>query len=146
VARLASEVEIERLKTAKINGIDPRAWLADVLSRLRHPPARRVSELAGRLTYIRGSYVFYARRLPPLPACRESLQHTAKTDGRYCRPQDLGPDRHISENACGRRNQHGANRPTDLEDGEARVSGREERAGGLFLDTALLRQTRSFRR
>lgn len=33
------------IETAKLNGIDPRAWLADVLARLPDHPAKRVSEL-----------------------------------------------------------------------------------------------------
>lgn len=68
-ARLAAEAEmfdarfeIERLKLllakarreqygrssergAKLNGIDPQAWLADVLARLPDHPAKRVGEL-----------------------------------------------------------------------------------------------------
>ena len=31
--------------TAKLNGVDPQAWLADVLGRLADHPARRVDEL-----------------------------------------------------------------------------------------------------
>ncbi len=33
------------VETAKLNGIDPRAWLADVLARLPDHPARRIAEL-----------------------------------------------------------------------------------------------------
>jgi transposase len=33
------------IKTCKQNGIDPRAWLADVLSRLPDYPASRIDEL-----------------------------------------------------------------------------------------------------
>jgi IS66 C-terminal element len=33
------------LESAKLNGIDPRAWLADVLARLPGHPANRVDEL-----------------------------------------------------------------------------------------------------
>ena len=33
------------IETAKLNDIDPRAWLADVLARLPDHPARRISEL-----------------------------------------------------------------------------------------------------
>ena len=33
------------IETAKLNGIDPRAWLADVLARLPGHPAQRVGEL-----------------------------------------------------------------------------------------------------
>ena len=33
------------IETAKLNGIDPQAWLADVLARLPDHPARRISEL-----------------------------------------------------------------------------------------------------
>jgi transposase len=33
------------IQTAKLNGIDPQAWLADVLARLPDHPARRISEL-----------------------------------------------------------------------------------------------------
>ena len=33
------------VETAKLNGIDPRAWLADVLARLPDHPARRITEL-----------------------------------------------------------------------------------------------------
>jgi transposase len=33
------------IETAKVNGIDPRAWLADVLARLPDHQAQRVSEL-----------------------------------------------------------------------------------------------------
>jgi transposase len=33
------------IETAKLNGIDPRAWLADVLARLPGQPARRIDEL-----------------------------------------------------------------------------------------------------
>jgi transposase len=31
--------------TAKLNDIDPRAWLADVLARLPDHPAKRIGEL-----------------------------------------------------------------------------------------------------
>jgi transposase len=33
------------IETAKLNGIDPQAWLADVLARLPDHPAKRISEL-----------------------------------------------------------------------------------------------------
>lgn len=33
------------IETAKLNGVDPRAWLADVLARLQDHPARRIAEL-----------------------------------------------------------------------------------------------------
>ena len=33
------------LATAKLNGIDPQAWLADVLARLPDHPAKRIHEL-----------------------------------------------------------------------------------------------------
>jgi transposase len=33
------------IETAKLNGIDPQAWLADLLARLPDHPARRISEL-----------------------------------------------------------------------------------------------------
>jgi hypothetical protein len=31
--------------TAKVNGVDPQAWLADVLSRIADHPAHRLDEL-----------------------------------------------------------------------------------------------------
>jgi len=33
------------IETAKLNGIDPQAWLADVLARLPDHPAKRIAEL-----------------------------------------------------------------------------------------------------
>ena len=33
------------IETAKLNAVDPRAWLADVLARLPAHPARRIDEL-----------------------------------------------------------------------------------------------------
>ena len=33
------------IETAKLSGIDPRAWLADVLARLPDHPARRLDQL-----------------------------------------------------------------------------------------------------
>ncbi len=33
------------IETAKLNDIDPRAWLADVLKRLPDHPAQRLNEL-----------------------------------------------------------------------------------------------------
>jgi len=33
------------IETAKLNDIDPRAWLADVLARLPDHPAKRIGEL-----------------------------------------------------------------------------------------------------
>jgi transposase len=36
------------IKTCKQNGIEPRAWLADVLSRLPDYPASRIDELLPR--------------------------------------------------------------------------------------------------
>ena len=33
------------IETAKLSGIDPQAWLADVLARIADHPARRLSEL-----------------------------------------------------------------------------------------------------
>ena len=32
------------IETAKLNDVDPRAWLADVLARLPDHPARRIGE------------------------------------------------------------------------------------------------------
>jgi transposase len=33
------------IETAKLNGLDPRAWLADVLARIADHPANRIAEL-----------------------------------------------------------------------------------------------------
>jgi transposase len=33
------------IETAKLNDIDPQAWLADMLARLQDHPARRIDEL-----------------------------------------------------------------------------------------------------
>ena len=33
------------IETAKLNDIDPQAWLADMLARLQDHPARRITEL-----------------------------------------------------------------------------------------------------
>ena len=33
------------IMTAKLNGVDPQAWLADVLARLPDHPARRIADL-----------------------------------------------------------------------------------------------------
>ena len=33
------------IETCKLNGVDPRAWLADVLSRLPCHPANRIADL-----------------------------------------------------------------------------------------------------
>ena len=33
------------IETAKLNGVDPQAWLADVLARIADHPARRIDEL-----------------------------------------------------------------------------------------------------
>jgi len=33
------------IETAKLNDIDPQAWLADVLARLQDHPAKRIDEL-----------------------------------------------------------------------------------------------------
>jgi transposase len=33
------------IETAKLNDVDPQAWLADVLARLQDHPARRIAEL-----------------------------------------------------------------------------------------------------
>ena len=33
------------INTAKLNDVDPQAWLADILSRLQDHPARRIDEL-----------------------------------------------------------------------------------------------------
>lgn len=33
------------IATAKLNGVDPRAWLADVLARIADHPASRLHEL-----------------------------------------------------------------------------------------------------
>ena len=33
------------IETAKLNDIDPQAWLADVLARLPHHPAKRIAEI-----------------------------------------------------------------------------------------------------
>lgn len=32
------------IQTAKLNYVDPQAWLADVLTRLQHHPAKRIGE------------------------------------------------------------------------------------------------------
>ena len=33
------------IQTARLNGIDPQAWLADVLARLPDHPARQIADL-----------------------------------------------------------------------------------------------------
>jgi transposase len=33
------------IETARLNDVDPKAWLADVLARIADHPARRISEL-----------------------------------------------------------------------------------------------------
>jgi len=33
------------IETCKLNGIDPRAWLADILARIADHPAKRITEL-----------------------------------------------------------------------------------------------------
>jgi transposase len=33
------------IETAKLNGVDPQAWLADVLGRLADHPAKRITDL-----------------------------------------------------------------------------------------------------
>lgn len=33
------------IETAKLNEVDPQAWLADILARLQDYPARRIAEL-----------------------------------------------------------------------------------------------------
>jgi transposase len=33
------------IETCKLNGVDPRAWLADVLARIADHPAKRITEL-----------------------------------------------------------------------------------------------------
>jgi transposase len=33
------------IETAKLNGVDPQAWLADVLARLQEHPAKRIADL-----------------------------------------------------------------------------------------------------
>ena len=33
------------IETCKLNGVDPQAWLADVLARLPDHPAKRIDEL-----------------------------------------------------------------------------------------------------
>ncbi len=33
------------IETAKLNDVDPKAWLADVLARIADHPARRIGEL-----------------------------------------------------------------------------------------------------
>ena len=33
------------IDTAKLNGVDPQAWLADVLARIAEHPARRIDDL-----------------------------------------------------------------------------------------------------
>jgi len=33
------------IQTAKLNDVDPQAWLADVLARLQDHPAKRINEL-----------------------------------------------------------------------------------------------------
>jgi transposase len=33
------------IQTAKLNGVDPRAWLADVLARIADMPKQRLHEL-----------------------------------------------------------------------------------------------------
>jgi len=33
------------IQTARLNGVDPQAWLADVLTRINEHPARRLEEL-----------------------------------------------------------------------------------------------------
>jgi transposase len=38
-------VMLTLIHTAKLNGVDPQAWLADVLTRLPDHPARRVADL-----------------------------------------------------------------------------------------------------
>jgi transposase len=37
--------DVTLIQTAKLNDVDPRAWLGDVLARLPDHPARRIEEL-----------------------------------------------------------------------------------------------------
>jgi transposase len=37
--------DVTLIQTAKLNDVDPQAWLADVLARLPDHPARRIEEL-----------------------------------------------------------------------------------------------------
>ena len=39
------EVPYSLIVTAKMNGVDPQAWLADVLARIAAHPAHRLDEL-----------------------------------------------------------------------------------------------------
>jgi transposase len=39
---------VRSIATAKMNGVDPQAWLADVLDRIANVPQNRLSELPPR--------------------------------------------------------------------------------------------------
>jgi hypothetical protein len=41
----AAAIAYTLIETAKLNGVDPQAWLADVLARLPDHPAKRVGDL-----------------------------------------------------------------------------------------------------
>ena len=43
--RRARRRHVQLIATAKLNDIDPQAWLADVLARIADPPQRRLPEL-----------------------------------------------------------------------------------------------------
>jgi len=38
-------VMLTLMQTAKLNDVDPQAWLADVLARIQDHPAKRITEL-----------------------------------------------------------------------------------------------------
>ena len=41
----ATENTFSLIQSAKLNDVDPQAWLADVLARLQDHPAKRIGEL-----------------------------------------------------------------------------------------------------
>ncbi len=59
------------IETAKLNDVDPQAWLADVLARLHDHPAKRIAELLPWNWKLRSS----DNQLPPERPVRSDPRH-----------------------------------------------------------------------
>jgi hypothetical protein len=76
-------------QTAKLNEIDPHAWLADVLSRMAETPQTRLSELlpwnwaSDRPSRDRGP----RRRVTSFPHAGDAESHSTRPDERRMRPR-----------------------------------------------------------
>jgi IS66 C-terminal element len=59
------------IQTARLNDVDPQAWLADALARLQDHPAKRIDELKPRMNVFVSYFLQWLSSSPRTCALRE---------------------------------------------------------------------------